>query len=104
MGEREIFIDLRPDLRIRYRRSAPPGSIAYAVTLEVLEDARWTTIRLWDNAHDPEEHHEHPYRRAEGKQPPIILGHAPANLAMAVAIRQARADAEELVRQWREES
>jgi hypothetical protein len=104
MGEREIFIDLRPDLRIRYRRNAPPAPIFYAVTIELLEDARWVTIRLWDNAHDPDEHHEHHYRRGEGKQPPIILGDGPVNAAMAVAIRRARRGAEAHVRQWQEES
>jgi hypothetical protein len=39
MADREIFIDLASDLRIRYRRSNPPPPIDYAITLEV-----WGTL------------------------------------------------------------
>ncbi|HEX4306450.1 MAG TPA: hypothetical protein VHZ54_10455 [Solirubrobacterales bacterium] len=104
MAEREIFIDLTTDLRIRYRRSAPPPPVSYAITLEVLEDGRWETIRLWDNAHDPDEHHEHVYRRADGKQPAVLIPHATVNAAMADAIGSARRRGREHMRQWKEES
>jgi hypothetical protein len=104
MTDREIFIDLGSELRIRYRRSNPPSPVSYAITLEVLEESGWQAIRLWDNAHAPEEHHEHPYRRTEGKQPPVLRPHPTVNAAMADAITRARRHAEQHVRQWKEES
>ena len=104
MTEREIFIDLSPDTRIRYRRTNPPPPINYAITLEVYAGGHWETIRLWDNAHDADEHHEHPYRRSGGKQPPLLRVHPTVNDAMADAIARARGQAEEHVRQWKEES
>jgi hypothetical protein len=103
-AEREIFIDLSVGLRIRYRRSQPPPPITYAITLELSEDGDWTTIRLWDNADDPDEHHEHVYRRASGKQPPTVLRHGSANEAMAAAIREAKLKATDIVQRWEKES
>lgn len=100
--EREVFIDLEPGTRIRFRRSEAPPPVSYAITLEILEDAEWTTVRLWDNADDIDEYHEHAYTREEGKQPPAILDFKSANDAMAAAIRKAKDEAEEIVRKWRE--
>lgn len=59
---REIFIDVAPDIRIRYRRSEPPPPVPYAITLEAFEGGDWTTVRLWDNADAVDEHHEEPRR------------------------------------------
>ena len=59
-------------------------------------------MRLWDNADALDEHHEHEYKRAGGKQPPAILEFNSPNEAMAAAIRKAKAGAPEIVRQWRE--
>jgi hypothetical protein len=100
-SEREIFIDLEPGLRIRYRRSEAPPPVSYAITLELLEDDEWTTVRLWDNADDVAEHHEHGYTRKDGKQAPTILEFESSNDAMAAAIRKAKDEAEEAVREWR---
>lgn len=100
--EREIFIDVEPDIRIRYRRSEPPPPVSYAIVLESLEDGEWTTVRLWDNADVVDEHHEHAYTRAGGKQAPAILEFSSSNDAMAAAIRKAKAEAPVIVRQWRE--
>jgi hypothetical protein len=100
-SEREIFIDLEPGLRIRYRRSEAPPPVSYAITLELLEDDEWTTVRLWDNADDVAEHHEHGYTRKDGKQAPTILEFESSNDAMAEAIRKAKDEAEEAVREWR---
>lgn len=102
-GEREVFIDLEPGRRIRFRRNEPPPPVSYAITLETLEDAEWTTVRLWDNADDVGEHHEHAYTREDGKQPPTILDFKASNDAMSAAIRKAKAEAPEIVRRWREE-
>ena len=102
--EREIFIDLGPDLRIRFRRSEAPPPISYAITLEVLEGARWRTVRLWDNSDGVDEHHEHLHTREGGKQPATILQFESSNDAMAAAIRKARSEAAGIVRRWMEES
>ncbi len=97
-AEREIFIDVEPDIRIRYRRGEPPPPVSYAITLESLEDGDWTTVRLWDNADTVDEHHEHEYTRASGKQRPTILDFSSPNEAMAAAIGKAKAGAPEIVR------
>jgi hypothetical protein len=102
-GEREVFIDLEPGRRIRFRRSEQPPPVSYAITLEILEGAEWTTVRLWDNADEVDEHHEHTYKREGGKQPPAILEFKSSNDAMAAAIRKAKTEAAEIVRRWREE-
>lgn len=49
-SEREVFIDLEPGLRIRFRRSEAPPPVSYAITLELYEVEAWTAVRLWDNA------------------------------------------------------
>jgi hypothetical protein len=102
--EREVFIDLEPGTRIRFRRSEPPPPVSYAITLEVFGSAEWTTVRLWDNADNVDEHHEHAYTPECGKQTPTILEFKSSNDAMAAAIRKAKAEASEIVRRWREES
>lgn len=60
----------------------------------------WETVRLWDNADAIDEHHEHSYTRAGGKQAPAILAFDSANQAMAAAIHKAKFETEEIVRQW----
>jgi len=100
--EREVFIDVKPGVRIRFRRSEAPPPVSYAITLEILEDGEWTTVRLWDNADGIQLHHEHVYTRTGGKQPPAIGDFPSPNEAMAAAIRKARGTAAEIVRQWRE--
>ena len=101
-GEREVFIDLEPGLRIRFRRSEAPPPVSYAIMLELFEADDWTTVRLWDNADDVDEHHEHAHTRDGGKQPPAILDFRSGNDAMATAIRKAKDEAKEIVRRWRE--
>lgn len=102
MVDREIFIDLEPGIRIRYRRSESPPPVTYAITLESLDRGEWTTVRLWDNADAVDEHHEHGYTRSGGKQPPALLDFSSEKSAMAAAISKAKEEAPELVRQWRE--
>jgi hypothetical protein len=48
--DREVFIDLERDVRIRCCRTGLPPPLRYAITLEVAVENRWTTVRLWDNA------------------------------------------------------
>ena len=101
IAEREVFIDLEPGTRIRFRRSEAPPPVSYAITLEALEDDDWATVRLWDNADNVDEHHEHAHTREGGKQPATILEFKSSNDAMAAAIRKAKAEAAEIVRKWR---
>ncbi len=75
--------------------------MSYAITLEVLEAEGWVTVRLWDNADDVDEHHEHLHTRKSGKQEPTILAFGSPNEAMAAPIEKAKLEAEEIVRQWR---
>lgn len=85
--EREVFIDIEPAIRIRFRRSEAPPPVSYAITLECRVDDRWTTVRLWDNADAIDEHHEHAYTRDGGKQGPKVHKFDSPNDAMAAAIR-----------------
>jgi len=99
---RETFHEVKALRRahIRYRRSAPPPPFSYAVTLEVVEEGKLHTVRLWDNADSVHEHHEHIYTRGGGKQDPLIMEFASPNEAMAAAIAKAKREAGEMVRQW----
>jgi hypothetical protein len=40
--------------------------------LETQVDGRWIAIRLWDNAHSVDEHHEHEYTSSQGKRDPMV--------------------------------
>jgi hypothetical protein len=97
---REAFIDVEPRVRVRFLRSEPPPPFNYAITLEVLAAGRWGTIRLWDNAHALDEHHEHEYTRGEGKQPPMKLEFSSTNEAMAAAIRKATTEWQTILSRW----
>jgi hypothetical protein len=97
---REIFIDIEPGIRVRYRRSEPPPPETYAITLEVLVGREWTTIRLWDNSDDVHEHHEHEYTRSEGKRPASVLAMTSSRDAMAAAIRKATSDWRAILSRW----
>jgi hypothetical protein len=98
---REVIDEVAPGIRVRYRRSEPPRPYTYAVTVEVeVGEDSWTTVRLWDNADDVNEHHVHRYRQQEGKQNPEILQFKSINEAMATAKKEARERWAEIVRQW----
>lgn len=57
--------------------------VEYAIMLVVWRDGRWHTVRTFDNAHDPQEQHEHRYIGSE-KQPPMVT-RRPVNEAMYAA-------------------
>jgi hypothetical protein len=56
--------------------------------LETKIDERWTAIRLWDNAHDVDEHHEHEYTRSRGKLDPIVHTFSSVNQAIGRAAEE----------------
>jgi hypothetical protein len=97
---REVFIDINPDVRIRYRRSEQIP-IRYAIVLEARVDGDWTALRLWDNAHYPEEHHEHEYTRSGGKCHPVVRRFMSINEAMADAMKRAGQDWPAILETWR---
>jgi hypothetical protein len=101
--QREVLFEDADHIRVRWRRSEAPPPYTYAITVEFEEEhGVWRTVRLWDNADDVHEHHLHAYTRPEGKQRPVILPFGSVNDAMAAAVAEARKNAAEIVRQWRE--
>jgi hypothetical protein len=72
--------------------------VEYAIVLLVRHEGRWQTVRTFDNAHAPEEHHEHRYVGAE-KQPPIVT-YGPVNDAMHEALLTLRRSWPAIVRSW----
>lgn len=98
--DREVFIDIEPDIRVRYCRTHHPP-IRYAVTLEVLSPSGWETAQLWDNAHAVDEHHEHEYTRRDGKRPAVILLFDSVSEAMSAAIRKATDEWRTIIERWK---
>jgi hypothetical protein len=97
---RTIFIELAHDVRIRYCRTDQPPPVEYAITLELLRPDGWVTVRLWDNAHAPEEHHEHGYTRSGAKKAPMLLRFDSVNEAMAAAIEAAESNWRRFAAEW----
>lgn len=54
-----------------------------------------------DNADALDEHHEHAHTRSGGKHEAAILPFDSSDEAMSAAIDKAKAEGEEMVRQWR---
>jgi hypothetical protein len=78
------------------RSSAHP--IEYAIILLVERNGTWHTVRTFDNAHAPEEHHEHRYVGSE-KQDPVIT-HGPVNDAMHAVEIKLRGGWSDILRSW----
>lgn len=100
-AERETVYEIGQDMQIRFRRSEAPPPYRYAITLESREEGAWMTVRLWDNAHGIDLHHEHVYTRCGGKQAPILHAFGSPNEAMPAALEKAKKNPHEMVRQWR---
>jgi hypothetical protein len=83
-------------LMVVERSSAYP--IEYAIVLLLEHDGAVHTVRMFDNAHAPTEHHEHRYIGAE-KQEPIVT-HGPINDAMHAAEIKLRRGWRDIVRSW----
>jgi hypothetical protein len=85
------------DVRIVVERSST-HPVEYAIVLLVERDGVWHTVRTFDNAHAPDEHHEHCYLGSE-KQPPIVT-HGPPNDAMHQAEIKLLEGWSDIVRSW----
>ncbi len=85
------------DVQLVVERSSD-HPVEYAIMLLVLRDGRWSTVRTFDNAHDPSEHHEHAYIGLE-KQSPTVA-HGPVNDAMHAAERKLLSDWRDIVHAW----
>jgi hypothetical protein len=84
-------------VRIRITRSST-HPVQYAVVLLARREGRWHTVLVFDNAHDPEEHHEHRYL-GDDKQPPTV-SRGPVNEALHAAIVTCRRAWADIVRAW----
>jgi hypothetical protein len=85
------------DVRIVVERSST-HPVEYAIVLLVERNGVWHTVRTFDNAHTPDEHHEHHYVGSE-KQPPIVSRGSP-NEAMYAAEIKLLAGWSDIVRSW----
>lgn len=88
---------LAPDVRVVIERSSA-HPVEYAIMLLVEREGEWRTVRLFDNAHDPAEHHEHRYVGSE-KQAPIVT-RGSVNDAMHAAEVKLRRGWFDIVRSW----
>lgn len=92
---RELLLAL--DVLVVVQRSSV-HPVEYAILLLVERDGKWHTVRTFDNAHAPEEHHEHRYVGSE-KQDPIVR-HGPVNEAMNAAEVKLIDGWSDIVRSW----
>jgi hypothetical protein len=90
---------LGPGVRMRIERSST-HPVEYAILLLAFRDGGWRTVRTFDNAHAPDEHHEHRYRGAH-KQPPIVT-YGSVNVAMHAAEMKLRRSWPAIVQSWEE--
>lgn len=94
MKDREWEQILSPDVRIVVRQSSA-YPYEYAVSLRY----RGQTIRLFDNSHGVDEHHEHRYI-GDQKQPPTI-SRGSVDRAIAAAIARLVANWQGYVAEWK---
>jgi hypothetical protein len=85
-----------PDVQIVVERSSA-HPVRYAIMLLVERSGTWHTVRTFDNAHDPDEHHEHRYIGSE-KQPPIVT-YSAVNDGMQAEVKLLE-DWSDIVHEW----
>lgn len=95
--DRARYWPLADGVRVYYQRSSA-HPVEYAITLRVLHSGRWQTIRLFDNSHAVEEHHEHRYV-GSCKQPPSVHD-GDVNTAMARAMKVLFTTWQEILDSW----
>jgi hypothetical protein len=89
--------ELARDVQIAVERSST-HPVEYAIVLLVERDGVWHTVCTFDNAHAPDEHHEHRYVGSD-KQPPVV-SHGPPNDAMHAAEIKLLTSWSDIVRNW----
>ncbi len=72
--------------------------VEYAIMLLAYRDGAWRNVCTFDNAHDPEEHHEHGYI-GDDKEPPDVT-YGPVNEAMDRALLKLRESWADIVGIW----
>ncbi len=72
--------------------------VEYAIVLLAERGGQWHTVRTFDNAHGPEEHHEHRYAGSEKHSP--IVKHGPVNDAMHAAEVKLTGGWSDIIRSW----
>ena len=88
---------LAPDVLVEIQRSST-HPVEYAIMLLVEREREWHTVRLFDNAHDSNEHHEHRYVGSEKQEPIVTRGSV--NDAMHAAEVKLRGGWFDIVRNW----
>jgi hypothetical protein len=88
---------LAPDVLVVIQRSSA-HPVEYAIVLLVERDGAWHTVRIFDNAHDPTEHHEHRFIGSEKQEPIVTRGSV--NDAMHAAEVKLRGGWFDIVRSW----
>jgi hypothetical protein len=88
---------LAPDALVEIQRSST-HPVEYAIMLLVERDGEWHTVRLFDNAHDSNDHHEHRYVGSEKQEPVVTRGSV--NDAMHAAEVKLRGGWFDIVRCW----
>jgi hypothetical protein len=88
---------LAPDVLVVIRRSSA-HPIDYAIVLLVERNGTWHTVRTFDNAHAPKEHHEHRYVGSEKQAPVVTQG--PVSEAMRAAEVKLLGGWGDIVRSW----
>ena len=88
---------LAPDVLVVIQRSSA-HPVEYAIVLLVERAGKWHTVRIFDNAHDSTEHHEHRYLGSEKQQP--IVTHGSVNDAIHAAEVKLRGSWSDIVRGW----
>lgn len=99
MKDRRRTLVLDADVEIVVDRSSA-YPIEYSIVLVARRGGNWHTVRLFDNSHAPNEHHEHAYVGSE-KQPPGIR-RCTAEAAISEALLRLRIEWADIVARWDE--
>jgi uncharacterized protein YndB with AHSA1/START domain len=96
----ENTLRLSEDARLIERFVVERGRLTmYAVALVARDGGRWTTVRLFDNAHGA--HEMHRYTRHGGKRPAEQFHHGTPSEARRAARLEVMEGWQEMVRGWR---
>lgn len=101
--EFRLQLSLTADEVVEFKVSGRPAEVTrYAVVLRYLQTAgEATAVRVYDNSHDPREHHMHRCdREGHRKQPPEIFHHGEPHEALQEARNLVENGFEEMISGW----